>query len=253
MHKQGKDIVGIYKITNPKGLIYIGQSVNIKKRWAVYNRMRCKGQPHLYNSFKKYGVGNHIFEIIEECSPNNLLKREQYWIENYNSIKEGMNCRIEGKGGYDSEETRKKKSIARLGHKPSKETGEKIAKSKMGHECYTDEWRENIRQANTGRIITKKWRENMSKSMRGRVSPFKGHTHNDLTKEKMSKAKKGNILSWKEKIVIQYDLDNNFIKEYKSVTEAYKYHKGDIAACCRGKQKTSAGYIWKYKKDIVNS
>ena len=29
------DIVGIYKITSPSGKMYIGQSINIKKRWNI--------------------------------------------------------------------------------------------------------------------------------------------------------------------------------------------------------------------------
>ena len=49
------------------------------------------------------------------------------------------------------------------------------------------------------------------------------------------------------KPILQYDLEGNFIKECSSITEANKHHKGDIQACCRGKQKTAGGYIWKYK------
>ncbi len=54
-----------------------------------------------------------------------------------------------------------------------------------------------------------------------------------------------------KKLVLQFDLQNNFIREFKSVTEAGKklnIHKTGISACCRGKQKTSIGYIWKYKE-----
>jgi hypothetical protein len=49
------------------------------------------------------------------------------------------------------------------------------------------------------------------------------------------------------KPILQYDLEGNFIKEWPSTTEAKKHHKGDIGACCLGKQKTAGGYIWKYK------
>ena len=37
-------MIGIYKITNPKGKIYIGQSINIENRFKVYKRYNCKGQ-----------------------------------------------------------------------------------------------------------------------------------------------------------------------------------------------------------------
>ena len=46
--------IGIYKITNLiNGKIYIGQSVNILKRWLSYKKLNCKGQPKLYRSFSE--------------------------------------------------------------------------------------------------------------------------------------------------------------------------------------------------------
>jgi hypothetical protein len=48
------------------------------------------------------------------------------------------------------------------------------------------------------------------------------------------------------KVVNQYDLEGNFIKQWNSVKSVKEQYKGDIDACCRGKQKTSAGFIWKY-------
>lgn len=50
------------------------------------------------------------------------------------------------------------------------------------------------------------------------------------------------------KPIIQYDLQGNFIKEWSGIVEAEKFINGDIGACCRGKQKTSGGYIFKYKR-----
>lgn len=51
--------------------------------------------------------------------------------------------------------------------------------------------------------------------------------------------------------VIQYSLNGDFIAEYRTISEACRSVCGDasaIARCCRGKQKTSYGYIWKFKK-----
>ena len=56
-------MIGIYKITNPKGRVYIGQSLNINRRFATYKIEACKGQTRLYASFKKYGVEKHKFEM----------------------------------------------------------------------------------------------------------------------------------------------------------------------------------------------
>ena len=71
--------IGIYKITNPEGKIYIGQSINIEKRWKGYKNFHCKGQHKLYNSLKKYGPENHTFEIIEECIMEELDIREEFY------------------------------------------------------------------------------------------------------------------------------------------------------------------------------
>lgn len=34
---------GIYKVTNPKGKVYIGQSSNIENRFNDYRAYKCKG------------------------------------------------------------------------------------------------------------------------------------------------------------------------------------------------------------------
>lgn len=50
--------------------------------------------------------------------------------------------------------------------------------------------------------------------------------------------------------ILQYNLDNTFLKVWNSASEAEQalgINHSHIAACCRGKQKTSGGYIWKYK------
>ena len=51
------------------------------------------------------------------------------------------------------------------------------------------------------------------------------------------------------KPVLQYDLNGNFIKEWKSVNECGRngFNQGDICKCCNGKRKTAKGFIWRYK------
>lgn len=47
----------------------------------------------------------------------------------------------------------------------------------------------------------------------------------------------------------QFDRDWNFIKTHIWVREAWRYvwiHHTWISACCKWKQKTAAGFIWKY-------
>lgn len=87
-------MIGIYKITNPKNKIYIGQSCDIEKRFKLHinsinnlNDTKTK----LQKSFIKYGIENHIFEIIEECLIDNLNKRELYYQKEYNCVLNGLN------------------------------------------------------------------------------------------------------------------------------------------------------------------
>ncbi len=60
-------------------------------------------------------------------------------------------------------------------------------------------------------------------------------------------------LNKKSKVVLQYDLDGNFIKEWYSLGEIARklnVSNTNIWACCKGKRKKSKGYIWKYKEEI---
>lgn len=53
------------------------------------------------------------------------------------------------------------------------------------------------------------------------------------------------------KPVIQYDTNHIEINHFSSIVEASKstnVRADSISSCCRGLQKTSGGFIWKYKK-----
>lgn len=56
-----------------------------------------------------------------------------------------------------------------------------------------------------------------------------------------------------KKMVNMYDLNGIYLKTFLSISDAYKYLKikfsSGIGMCCKGKQKTAHGYIWKYYKD----
>lgn len=86
-------IIGIYKITSPSNKIYIGQSINIKKRFSAYNYYDREYEYYIKNnkkslilrSLQKYGTKLHKFEIIEECTEEELNEREIFYIEQYKS------------------------------------------------------------------------------------------------------------------------------------------------------------------------
>lgn len=86
--------MGIYKIISPTGKIYIGQSIDIEKRWKYYSTKKTRIQPKLQNSFNKYGVERHSFEVVELCSENMLNERERYWQDYYKVLTEGLNLKL---------------------------------------------------------------------------------------------------------------------------------------------------------------
>ena len=247
-------MVGIYKITNPQGKVYIGQSSNIENRFKYYKRLACKKQCKLYNSLQKYKPENHIFEVIEECNIIYLNQREEFWIKQYNSVKNGLNLCYGGEGGGNkSLETKIKMRISHKGKQHNIETKEKISKSKKYHPMYDYKWKEKIKNSLIGRKIT--WADKISKSKTGHPSSFLGKQHTKETKEKMSNYRKIHYKNThKTKIIIQYDLNDNMIKEYNSLKSAEMENnpqgkvKNNISSCLTGKQKTAYGFKWKYEK-----
>jgi group I intron endonuclease len=84
---------GIYKITSPTDKVYIGEAEDLRVRCSFYlTPNRIKKQRGIYNSLIKHSVENHKIEIIEYCDVDELLQRERFWQEHFNSVNEGLNC-----------------------------------------------------------------------------------------------------------------------------------------------------------------
>jgi len=78
-------VSGIYKITCiPTGRFYIGSSNDIDTRW-YHHKHELQNNSHynrlLSRACKKYGFESFVWEIIEECSSEELLQREQYYLD----------------------------------------------------------------------------------------------------------------------------------------------------------------------------
>lgn len=80
----------IYKITNLiNNKKYIGKTNDIKRRKREhFSNYNIEREPNkiLYKAMLKYGKGNFLFEIIEECDDSIWEDREKYWIEHCNSL-----------------------------------------------------------------------------------------------------------------------------------------------------------------------
>lgn len=97
-----KTKMGIYKITNLKtDQAYIGQSVDIYKRWSQH----CKAGlgidtpvgNKLYKAIQEYGLENFTFQLLCQCQKQQLDEKERYFIELYQADTFGYNSTIGNK------------------------------------------------------------------------------------------------------------------------------------------------------------
>jgi len=76
---------GIYKIICiPSQKFYLGSAESIYRRCSIHRGKLRKGthhSPHLLSAYKKYGEHNFIFKIVEHCNVEDLLTREQHYLD----------------------------------------------------------------------------------------------------------------------------------------------------------------------------
>lgn len=76
----------IYKILcKSSNKFYIGSATWYSKRkdkhlWGLRNGKHCN--PYLQNAWNKYTESDFEFIVIEQCTAENLLEKEQYWLDN---------------------------------------------------------------------------------------------------------------------------------------------------------------------------
>lgn len=96
---QDKTKIGIYKITNIKTQeCYVGQSVDIYKRWCEH----CKAGlgidtppgNKLYKAIQSEGLENFTFELLSQCKQNELNERERYFIKLFQADTYGYNSNV---------------------------------------------------------------------------------------------------------------------------------------------------------------
>jgi len=137
--KDGKNKAGIYRWVNKvNGKTYIGSSVNLARRFRVYYDLSFlsvrleKAKSHIYSAILKHGYSNFQLEILEYCTKENAISREQYYIDLLNpeyNLNSTAGSRL---GAKLSEESRLKKSQAAQGHKHTEETKNLISLANKG-------------------------------------------------------------------------------------------------------------------------
>ena len=154
-------MIGIYKITNPNGKIYVGQSINIEKRLKQHRFGHDGKKTRIYNSIKKYGWISHTTEILEECEIKLLNEKERYWQEYFNSFERGLNAML-------TETTTKRREFG-------------------------EEFKQNLKSSK--KVYSEDGLKSLKEKLSGTNNPFYGKTHSKETLEKIIQANKGKVVS----------------------------------------------------------
>lgn len=257
-------MIGIYKIINQLNKdCYIGSSLNLRDRKSRHFRDLLNESHHsiiLQRAVNKYGIDNFQFEIIEECEKENLLEREQYYLDSINPKYNIYEIAGSSLGFKQSEETCEKKRQYAIDNNivPPESTWKDRQKKVYMLDYNTLEvLQEFISLSEACRFLGKDATFASTITSCCNNKRFSAYNYrwvfniNDIQglriKEKKEPWNKGQkIDNKKSKKVFQFTLKNEFIKEWNSVKEAESALGKGIGNCARGKSKSSNGYIWKY-------
>lgn len=202
----------IYKITNNiNNKIYIGKTeFDIQKRFKEHcrdSKKEYKNRP-LYNAMNKYGIEHFKIEEIEEC--NNPEERERYWIEYYNSFKNGYNATLGGDG-----------------------------KAYIDYDLVLETYKQlqNIQKVSKQLKISEDSVHNILKIKQQQI----------LTSQEVNKNQNGIMINQYDlegNYIQTFSCLGDAKKDLgKDGSNGVKSHISDV---CKGKRKTAYGFIWKY-------
>lgn len=213
-------ICGIYCIENlVNSKKYIGQSVDIYKRWDNHKSVLCSGyhcNKYLQRSWNKYKKNNFSFTIIEQCEKEDLNEKEIYWINKLDAFDTGFNLTLGGDGTK--------------GHVCTDETKIKISKSNIGRKL-TDTQKQRIKEAIKGKVL------------KGDKHPFYGRTLSEKEKIKLKNGlfnfyKNNNYTpSWAKQVICVTTEE-----VFDTITKAAEKYKdfgctcSNIVSCCKHKR-----------------
>lgn len=206
-----KKASGIYQIQSKlNNKIYVGSAVNLRGRKYIHFRdlkldLHCN--KYLQRHVDKYGEEDLQFSILEFCQKENLIEREQYYID---SLQPEFNiCQVAGSsfGTRRTEETKQKMrgknnpmyGISRIGEnatmwgkKHSKETKQKMSNAHKGQIAW-----------NKGKTCSKETKQKMSEAQSGEKNSFYGKKHSEETRQKISLACMGRVSSRKGAVLTE--------------------------------------------------
>lgn len=232
---------GIYILKlqpNKKGYYIVGLTKNGRRKTVVVHRLVANAFiPNLDNLPQI----NHKDEI----KTNNCIENLEWCTNSYNHNYGTHNERI------------------RLANTGKKRTQESIENYKKSQERRRDRIAYRILQYDLNGVFIREWRcafdiekelgfqrSSIRDCCNQKSKTFKGYIWRYKTEnypKKISQINNENL-----KTVCQYNLNAVYIKEYPSINEAGRItgiNPSCIRGCCRGKNKSAGGFIWRYKDD----
>lgn len=213
--------VGIYKIENKlNGNVYIGQSVNIERRWQDHKKRRKDSSSIIGRAFLKHGISNFDFSVIEMCLKDELNDREIHWITHYNSYAKGYNATP---GGNSSQS----------------KTG-KLTQSKV----------DSIKLALQGNVLSKTAIANKYKVAESTIRAInEGITWYDDTSS--YPIRKGYLLTAKGKVIVNKKVKDDIVHYCKECgTKITKYAKTKMCSVCQ--RITTRKTKWPDKLELIS-
>ena len=247
----------IYKVTNTvNGKVYIGKTIHsIDWRWnthlhSAYNERMGDYDVLFHRAIRKYGIDAFDVVEIEKCENAILGEREKYWIEQYDSYSKenGYNCTLGGEGsikykdedilrywnlGYGSSDISRflgcSRGTARVRLLSMGKSAEEIRV--RGNLAISEANQRRIYQYNKNGIFLKTFysvtqaskeinccKTNIASAAKGNIKSAGGYLWS------YEKVEKLNPLSRKTgySIIGKYDLNENLIEIYLSLTAAHK-------------------------------
>jgi len=178
------------------GKKYIGQTLYEMQRKSHHLWKSKTGNSKFYRAVRKYGWENFIYGIVNEFDVVLLNEKETFYIQTYDTLKNGYNSTLGGDGmfGYVmSKETKNKISVKNSGKKHSEETKLKLKEKRIGRKFSKDiiEKRNNTRKKNNPQWHSKQVREKISIRMKENKYCV-GREVTEETKKKIAESVKGN-------------------------------------------------------------
>lgn len=248
-----RKICGIYCISNDY-FFYIGQSVDIYKRWTAHKSKLRKGNheniimQRVYNKYPK----QFSYEVIIECSEEELTFMENKIREEFSLLYQDKQCmNIASCYQTWSEYSRKKASQSHSGKRYSEEHCKHISDGQRGNKRPAQ--RVKIVQLDLDGNLIKIWdsikeasevtgiRINLSRLSCG---GFQWQRHSEWIEN--PKKKYVNPIM---KRIVQKDMGGQVIKIWDSQSEASKVlgiRQGDIANILAGRQRSTRGFKFEY-------